>query len=381
MHSSFLYQWKYLQLRGEMGIYTSRKEQDEEEAYRSWNTWLWVAGRRKQSPGRKKARCGSLLQSLAEEDAGGGMNAGEKVGRNWDCREEEKQPRLLRTDNFSFWRTTILPALECFDLASFVLAPAPPPKTIAPTVIPTVSTTLTPPPASIPDPEFATWTKQDCLVLLWLKSTVTDRILVVVVRCTSSSEAWVKLERNFQSQTTAQRMALKVKLQPLTKGSSSMIDYLDNKRHIADSFLMQSANACVDDLIGLLLHEEARIEADLARQATVQHPPAQTPPTTSPFPAAHQASCHNSTTNNQYAPPSSGNSFNYCGNEAINCLYCQLYNKPGHEAINCWQRGNQKNYPSFRPNSSSRDPPRQAHITTSSSPCAIRDQAWYFDTV
>lgn len=75
-----------------------------------------------------------------------------------------------------------------------------------------------------------------------------------------------------------------------------MIDYLDRKRHIADSladtlnpvseddligyilqglnssyssftsaFLMHSAKASVDDLIGLLLHEEARIDADLAR--------------------------------------------------------------------------------------------------------------------
>ena len=39
----------------------------------------------------RKARCDFLLQSLAEEDAGGGMNRREKVGRSWDCREEEKQ--------------------------------------------------------------------------------------------------------------------------------------------------------------------------------------------------------------------------------------------------------------------------------------------------
>ncbi|KAL4569135.1 hypothetical protein LXL04_024766 [Taraxacum kok-saghyz] len=201
-------------------------------------------------------------------------------------------------------------------------------------------------------------------------------------------------------------------LKTLTKGSSSMIDYLDNKRHIADclaenltpvseedlntfilhgldssyssfmsTFLMQSVNSSVDDLIGLLLHEEAQIEADLACQATAQHPPAQNPPTTSPFPAAHQVSRHNSTTNNQYAPPSSRNSLNYRGNDSRRRrLHCQLCNKPGHEAINCWQCGNQKDYPSLRPNLFSRDPPRQAHITTDSSLCAIRDQVWYFDT-
>lgn len=301
------------------------------------------------------------------------------------------------------WRTTIVSALECFELESFILAPSPPIATIP---APPSDDETTAAGASCPNPDYITWKKKDRFVLLWLKSTLTERALASVARSTSANQAWLTLERTFQAQTRAQRLQLTTKLQTITKGASSMIDYLDQKRQIADSlaenltpvsdddlityilngldssysaftsaFIMHSESSSVDDLIGLLLQEEACQEADLACQAATPLPTATTVPQSS-FPVANQVS----RTQQSPRPFSySGSSSNSHPNEnRRRRLHCQLCNKPGHEAINCWQRGNQTDYPSRRPNP--RDTQRQAHLTTGSSPYAIIDPNWYFDT-
>lgn len=59
-------------------------------------------------------------------------------------------------------------------------------------------------------------------------------------------------------------------------------------------------------------------------------------------------------------------------------LHCQLCNKPGHESINCWHRGNQIDYPSHRP--TPRDQPRQAHHASYPSLSTVMDPSWYFDS-
>ncbi|KAG4974229.1 hypothetical protein JHK87_031050 [Glycine soja] len=166
----------------------------------------------------------------------------------------------LDRDNYSLWRSTIISALETFELESFILSPTPPRKT------------------------HITTTSDDRLVLLWIKSTLSDRAFSIVVCASSSHMAWTAIDKTFQAQTRARRMALKPQLQTLNKGSLSMIEYIEGKRSIADSltenlhpisdedlvgyllsgldssygpfstaFMMKDAYASVDDLVGLLL--------------------------------------------------------------------------------------------------------------------------------
>ncbi|KAL4587789.1 hypothetical protein LXL04_000663 [Taraxacum kok-saghyz] len=213
----------------------------------------------------------------------------------------------LDRENYSLWRTTIIAALEAFDLDEFVLNPNPPTTTIeVPAIEGTPATATSPvvpatPASTAPNPAFVTWKKRDRFVLLWLQSTLSERALAIVTRCTSSHMACQAIEKTFQAQSRANRMQLKAQLQSLSKGSMSMIEYIQRKRSIADSlaenlhpvpdedlighllsgldssygafitaFMMKTEAFSFDDLAGLLLQEEARIEQEHLRQASVQ---------------------------------------------------------------------------------------------------------------
>ncbi|KAL4582600.1 hypothetical protein LXL04_007155 [Taraxacum kok-saghyz] len=99
----------------------------------------------------------------------------------------------LSKENYSLWKTTVIFALECFELESFILDPKPPSAVIhtEPVALSTAAATET------PNPEFVTWKKKDRFVLLWLKSTLTEKCLASVACSTSAQQAWQTLERTF----------------------------------------------------------------------------------------------------------------------------------------------------------------------------------------
>ena len=78
------------------------------------------------------------------------------------------------------------------------------------------------------------------------------KALSLVVRATSSHMAWTAIEKTFQAQTRARRMAMKVQLQTLTKGSLSMLEYIERKRSIADS-LAENLHPISDESISCFL--------------------------------------------------------------------------------------------------------------------------------
>lgn len=292
-------------------------------------------------------------------------------------------------------------ALETFDLESFILAPNPPTETI-------VATDATA--APIPNPAYVAWKKKDRFILLWIKSTLSESALGLVARSTSSLLAWTAIERNYQAQSMG-RWTMKNQLQNITKGASSMRDYIQRKRSIADSleenlqpvseedlighilngldssynpfitsFMMTGTDLKVDTLIGLLFREEDRIARDLARQATMQLQAPILPEHPTPSPSANTMSRSggrhfNSSSSGSSNGPRQQESRHHDSRRRR--PQCQLCNKPGHEAIDCWQRGNQVDFPSRRPNP--RDTQKQAHMAEFNSPSTI-DPSWYFDT-
>ncbi|CAH9072739.1 unnamed protein product [Cuscuta europaea] len=229
----------------------------------------------------------------------------------------------------------------------------------------------------------------------------------LVARSTSSQATWLTIERTFQAQTRARCLAMKNQLQTLSKGSLSMMDYLERKRQIADSlaenlhpisdedligyilggldssyasftsaFMIHCDGATVDTLAGLLLQGEARLDHELARQAATQLPMVPGPaPAHFPPPMAHKVSRNN--TQPSFNSPGTSTSSSRGTDQRRCCLHCQLCNNPGHEAINCWQCTNQTDYPSRRPNP--REPPRQANVANFTGLSRIIDPSWYFD--
>ncbi|CAN1774291.1 Retrovirus-related Pol polyprotein from transposon RE1 [Linum perenne] len=314
----------------------------------------------------------------------------------------------LDRDNFSLWRSTVISTLEVFDFESHVLAPNPPQETKIVTAADGKTTTEV-------NPDYTEWKKRDRYVLLWLRSTLSETALSLVVRASSSHLAWQIIEKSFQSQTRARRMQLKIMMQTMMKGSMSMAEYLQKKRAIADSltdnlnaiseediighilsgldqsygpfataFMMKADSISVDDLTGLLLQEEARLEHDRTRHAALL-------PT--PGPAAPMAFHSDRHTNRPYPPRvsprqsyNSGSSSNRPPNHKAR-LHCQLCRLPGHEAIVCWQRTNHTDYPARRPppqgrstSSTSRQSTRQVHVAQHGDSSSVLDPSWYFDS-
>lgn len=117
-----------------------------------------------------------------------------------------------------------------------------------------------------------------------------------------------------------------------------------------------------------MLQEEARIEQEHLRQSAAPSPP-----------AALTVNRLNSRSNTSFNRQNSQSSSTPRNNDQ-RCPrpVCQLCTKPGHEAIDCWQRSNQTDYPSRRPNP--RTQYRQAHMAQHNSPSTVVDPSWYFDT-
>ncbi|KAL7584606.1 uncharacterized protein LOC111888168 [Lactuca sativa] len=157
-------------------------------------------------------------------------------------------------------------------------------------------------------------------------------------------------------------MAMKVQLQNLSKGSLSMIDYIQRKWSIADSlaenlhpvpeedlisyiltgldssyaafattFMMQSDNITVDDLVGFLLQEEAQIEHEHTRNAPLLNfvLTVASPISSSTALAAQRSSTRvQSSQNNSHASSPQRNPDN-----RRHRPMCQLCSRLGHEAI------------------------------------------------
>lgn len=183
-----------------------------------------------------------------------------------------------------------------------------------------------------------------------------------------------------------------------------MIDYIGKKRAIADSlaktlnpistedlighilpgldssygpfvmaYMMCDTNDSLDDVAGMLLLEESRLEQELNRQATLNQSPS-LPINTLALIANRSSPRYNSGNGSSNSPQSNNRSSD---NRRKQRPLCQIYNKVGHEAVDCWQRDNQTDYPSRRPNP--RASQRQAHYAGHHSPSTVVDPACYFD--
>lgn len=178
-----------------------------------------------------------------------------------------------------------------------------------------------------------------------------------------------------------------------------MMEYIEKKRSISDSlaenlnpisdedlishlltgldssygpftatFMMKTDDiSCVpvDDLVGLLLQEEAHLEQEHSRMST----------------SVSESSSSTALTANRYVPrssPSKSASSPSSQNRNLDSrrrLQCQLCSIPGHEAIDYWHRTNQTTYLSRRP-----PPKRHINYAAYNNPSTVIDPSWYFDS-
>jgi hypothetical protein len=72
------------------------------------------------------------------------------------------------------------------------------------------------------NPEFITWHSQDQMILSTLITSLSETILVYVVKCATSHNVWTTLEHMFTAQSRARSMSIHSQLATLCKGDSSI---------------------------------------------------------------------------------------------------------------------------------------------------------------
>lgn len=84
------------------------------------------------------------------------------------------------------------------------------------------------------NPAFTAYEAQDALIIGWLNSTLTPKVLSVVTKLDTSKAIWDALENEFAPKIFAHQMNLKKKLHNLSKGNKSLKAYLNEAKRLFD---------------------------------------------------------------------------------------------------------------------------------------------------
>jgi len=134
----------------------------------------------------------------------------------------------LTRENYNTWKATVAPILKGHSLYGFVDGSNPCPSSIISTTSETGATVA-------PKPAYMAWNLQDQLIIGALTASLTESILSHVVKCTTSHEVWITLQRLFASHEKARTMQVHYQLATLKKGNSSIADYFQRFTGLTDS--------------------------------------------------------------------------------------------------------------------------------------------------
>jgi hypothetical protein len=134
----------------------------------------------------------------------------------------------LTRENYNTWKATVATILKGHSLYGFVDGSNPCPSSIISTPSETGATVA-------PNPAYMAWNLQDQLIIGALTASLTESILSHVVKCTTSHEVWITLQRLFASHEKARTMQVHYQLATLKKGNSSIADYFQRFTGLTDS--------------------------------------------------------------------------------------------------------------------------------------------------
>jgi gag-polypeptide of LTR copia-type len=153
-------------------------------------------------------------------------------------------PIKLTHDNYLSWKFLILPHTRGHDFFGYLDGSFPPPP----------STLSSATGATLPNPEYIAWMRQDQLLLAWLLSSISEYVVSQLVHCATSLELWQELRLRYSSQFLARVMDLKMQIHSLQKGHLTMQSYLDQKRSLADRLRLIGSPVSDADLQLFILH-------------------------------------------------------------------------------------------------------------------------------
>ncbi|KAH0658877.1 hypothetical protein KY285_027424 [Solanum tuberosum] len=295
----------------------------------------------------------------------------------------------LTQDNYLLWETTIRSALEIFNWEKYLDSTQMPALTV---VSPTIDSSTNQ--THVPNPEYETWKSRDRVIFLWIKTTIYPSILGHINQSRTVVEAWTSLHHIFQTQSLAWVMTLCLQLQTMTKGSLSIMEYVQRKLTIANKLAiymvlqpvtnyelvtyilygvdpsygpfrtainLRTPSVTCEELFGLLLQEEQKLADDSAHvtlSANIANRQSfQSQPSYNSSLKTNQSQQCNPKRNDNRRP----------SNRPI----CQICEKLDHVAKNCYNRYNDQYPPTNAPRP-------QAKVVTSSS--TFLDPSWCLDS-
>ncbi|KAL5848586.1 hypothetical protein ACOSQ4_006599 [Xanthoceras sorbifolium] len=98
------------------------------------------------------------------------------------------------------------------------------------------------------------WKKSDQILLFWLISTLSQKVVGEVTRCKSALEAWTKLENLYSHRSMAKVLQLRQQLQSARKGSLSISDFILHIKTIGDALSAAGEDVPERDLLLSLLN-------------------------------------------------------------------------------------------------------------------------------
>ena len=147
-------------------------------------------------------------------------------------------PLKLTSQNYFSWKAQFYSLLFGLNLlgyldGSFVCPPA----------------TITVAATSTPNPSYIFWLRQDHLILHAILASLSELVIPLVSSARSSREAWERLARLYAKRTHSHIISLKDKLTTITRGSSSVAEFLLSIKTIADELTALGAPPSDADLL------------------------------------------------------------------------------------------------------------------------------------
>ena len=322
-------------------------------------------------------------------------------------------------DNYPLWLTQIVPHLKGGNLYGYVDGSIPCPPLTIPTPSKDVdfasTTTYDAAVSTSPNPAYQIWQMQDQIILGAINSTLSEKLLIHVTRCFTSRQAWVALEKMFNSQSHSRIMQVHLQLSTLKKGSSSISDYYHRFQTLIDilayvghpideleqqgfllgglgpeydpfvtSVLTRADPLSMEEIYGHLLTHEIRLDhnqssidlsiagANFAARGSHPHRGSRGRNSNS----TNFSNGRGSSSNSHKPYRGRGRSTHTPGRGVLHSrsmpvrLVCQVCNKQGHIALDCYNRFNE---------SYSRDSQGQPHAYYST-PSSSQDYNWYPDS-
>ncbi|XP_028548626.1 uncharacterized protein LOC110093684 [Dendrobium catenatum] len=251
-------------------------------------------------------------------------------------------PVQLSSDNYPVWRSQVMKLLTANGFASYLSSSTSPPAT---------HKTLQDGSKEL-NPRHQEWVLVDQNLAAALCSTVSPAILSYVIHLNSTSTIWQTLEKRLQSSNRSRVIQLKNELHNIQMKSQSMTQYMQQIKNIVDNIssagseidqedvllytmngLPPSYNALkttiramqspmdLDTLYSLLITEEINLQSESARHNLLGD--------SSTALYSNRGRGRRGRARSSTQPSRSTNQ---------NVPYCQICNKRGHLAHNCWHR-------------------------------------------